>query len=156
MVWGQNISQNENETLELGFELAQYLKNGDVVAFYGDLGAGKTEFIKGICKFYEVKEIVTSPTFTIMNHYNGKIGSQDIDIYHIDLYRINSKEELIEVGFRDCVFSDKYIKLIEWAEKAEEMLPKNHYIVEILTNLENLNYRTVNVKKNKPESVIQN
>lgn len=147
MIFGQNFSRSEEETMRLGNEFARVLKNGDVVALYGDLGAGKTEFIKGICEYFDVKEIVTSPTFTIMNHYNGENNDNDVVLYHIDLYRINNKEELLQIGFKDCIFSDRSIKLVEWAEKAEDMFPASHYIVEILPDIDDENFRTVNIKR---------
>lgn len=139
------LSHSEEETIKLGNQFAKFLKNGDVVAFYGDLGSGKTEFIKGICDFFAVKEIVTSPTFTIMNHYNGIKDNSEVVLYHIDLYRINKKEDLLEIGFRDCMFSDKSIKLVEWAEKGESMIPTTHFNVEITPSLDDENLRTVNV-----------
>lgn len=147
MIFGQNFSRSEEETVRLGNEFAKVLKNGDVVALYGDLGAGKTEFIKGICEYFDVKEIVTSPTFTIMNHYNGENNDNDVVLYHIDLYRVNNKEELLQIGFKDCIFSDRSIKLVEWAEKAEDMFPSSHYIVEILPDIDDENFRTVNIKR---------
>ncbi len=128
----ENIfSKSENETVDLGKKFASKLSLGDTVAFYGDLGAGKTEFIKGICDYFKVKEIVTSPTFTIMNKYNGELDGEDFGIFHIDLYRIKDTKELSEIGFQDCVYSDNAIKLIEWAEKANSQLQDTNYNVKI-------------------------
>lgn len=127
-----NYSTNsEEETAELGRTFAKRLLPGDVVAFYGDLGAGKTEFIRGICTNYNVKELVTSPTFTIMNQYSGEYNNDEIKIFHIDLYRIKNQNELEEIGFDDCIYSKSSIKLIEWAEKAEERLGNLSYEVNI-------------------------
>src|SRR5690606_18229308 len=96
----QNInSKSEKETIKLGFDFAKELKFGDVVALYGELGAGKTEFIKGLCHALNVEQMVTSPTFTIMNCYNGKINRSEVSIYHVDLYRIKNASELDEIGF---------------------------------------------------------
>jgi tRNA threonylcarbamoyladenosine biosynthesis protein TsaE len=102
------------------------------VAMYGDLGSGKTEFVRGICEYFNVGEIVSSPTFTIMNHYSGNSPDDEDDevkIYHLDLYRINSKRELEDIGFNECTMSNDCIKLIEWADKANGSLPKKRYSV---------------------------
>lgn len=137
------VSYSENETINLGKKFASYLKIGDVVAFYGNLGAGKTEFIKGICQHFLVKELVTSPTFTVINQYEGEIHGKDVDIYHIDLYRIKKTEELIEIGFEECIYNSDSIKLIEWAEKAEIKLSKIDYKVSLILNEENENQREI-------------
>ena len=88
-------------------------------AFYGNMGVGKTTFIKEICKQLGVLQVVTSPTFAIINEYNT-IDNQVI--YHFDLYRINKIEELYDFGYEDYIYSSNYC-FIEWPEKAEEVLP---------------------------------
>lgn len=128
------ISKSEDETIELGEKFAERLVPGDTIAFYGDLGVGKTEFIKGICNKLKVREIVTSPTFTIMNHYEGNLDGKAITIYHIDLYRISKVEELSEIGFEDCIYSEDSIKLIEWAENAGKKLANLNYKITITHN----------------------
>ena len=142
-------SSNQKETFEIGKEFAKNLELGDTVAFFGDLGVGKTEFIKGICDFFHVNELVTSPTYTIMNRYNGsgKISNYDIPIYHIDLYRIENEDELNEIGFLDCVFQSNSIKLVEWAEKANDNFPKNKYIVRIINDTNNPDKRNIEIFK---------
>jgi tRNA threonylcarbamoyladenosine biosynthesis protein TsaE len=127
-------SSNQKETFEIGRNFAEGLELGDTVAFFGDLGMGKTEFIKGICDYFRVEDLVTSPTYTIMNRYNGsgRISNHDIPIYHIDLYRIENEDELDEVGFLDCVYENNSIKLVEWAENANNNFPKNKYMVKIM------------------------
>jgi len=137
------ITNNEKETMELGFKFASTLKLGDLVSFYGDLGTGKTEFIKGICKYFEVEDIVNSPTFTIMNQYSAKIEDVDFQIYHIDLYRIKNSDELDEIGFLDCIFTDNTIKLIEWSEKAADKLPDSRYNVKIFADNDNHKQREI-------------
>ena len=90
-------TNNEQETIVLGKKFAKELNLGDIVYLYGDLGSGKTEFIKGICEFFEVDDLVTSPTFTIMNKYMGELKNHEIPIFHIDLYRIEKNNELNEI-----------------------------------------------------------
>ncbi len=137
------ITNSEDETIDLGSGFAEKLIPGDVVALYGDLGSGKTEFIKGICAHFEVEEIVTSPTFTIMNQYEGTTDQgEDILIYHIDLYRIESAEQLEDIGFRECVFQPESIKLIEWAEHSFDALPENRYNIRIKSEEEEDDRRT--------------
>lgn len=142
------ISNNEQETIDLGSVFAKSLKRGDIVALYGDLGTGKTEFIKGICRYFQVQDLVTSPTFTIMNHYYGELDSNSLDIYHLDLYRIKSLDELANIGFADCIYEENSIKLIEWADKAENILDENaNYLIAISQDDENENMRTIDITK---------
>ncbi len=137
------ITFSEDETIELGEEFAGRLKPGDIVELHGDLGAGKTEFVKGICSFFEVEEIVSSPTFTIINQYFGTFEDEEFPIYHIDLYRIKNADDLAEIGFEECIYADNSIKVIEWPEKSKGAIPRTSYKVEILTNEENEDQREI-------------
>ncbi len=125
------ITNSEAETISLGLKFADCLAFGNVVCFTGDLGAGKTEFIKGICSKYNVTEFVTSPTFTIVNKYDGVIDNHYFDIFHLDLYRIKNPSELTEIGFDEFMDDSDSIKLIEWAEKAGSKLEKIDYHIYI-------------------------
>lgn len=136
---------SEDETFRLGQKLAERSKPGDIITLTGDLGAGKTEFVKGFCDYFEVDEIVTSPTFTIINQYNGKFDGEDIIIYHIDLYRINSIKEFEEIGFQECINSEGAIKLIEWPEKANGIIPPNARKVVIHTSDSNDDERQIEI-----------
>lgn len=138
-------TKSEEETIELGKKFAERLTRGDVVLFFGDLGSGKTEFIKGICRYFEVEEIVTSPTFTIMNQYNGTLDDEDLSIYHIDLYRIKTKNELAEIGFEECIFSTDSIKLVEWAENSHDLVKFVNFNVRIRSDFENVNERLIEI-----------
>ena len=89
-------SESENGTVELGERLGARLRPGDVLAFYGDLGAGKTAFIRGVAKGLGIDARVTSPTFTVVNEYPGKIP-----LFHFDMYRLSSSDELFEIGWED-------------------------------------------------------
>lgn len=98
----------------------QIARGHKVFAFSGDLGAGKTTFIKALCKEMVVNETVTSPTYSIIQEYNTKDGNI---IYHIDLYRIKNKEEAMDAGIEDCLYSNE-ICMVEWPEKAAKIFPK--------------------------------
>lgn len=136
------ITKGPDDTFNLGREFSSQLKSGDVVAFYGSLGTGKTCFIKGICDGLEVKETVISPSFTIINEYNGIFK-----VYHIDFYRISSIIELQEIGFEDILY-DKGICLIEWADKVENVLPENRISVIMDFINEKNSWRRVQIKYN--------
>jgi tRNA threonylcarbamoyladenosine biosynthesis protein TsaE len=147
MQTGKIISHSEEETIALGFEFAQRLILGNSVSLFGQLGAGKTEFIKGICRYFKVEEIVTSPTFTIINQYSGIKDDEEIVIYHIDLYRIKSQKEFEEIGFEDCLYSPDAIKLIEWADKVSGILSTSTYTVTISLSDEAENDRIFEIEK---------
>lgn len=140
-------TNSEEETIEAGKEFSKKLLPGDVVAIYGDLGSGKTEFVKGACKNLHVQELVTSPTFSIMNQYTGSYNNNEIKIYHIDLYRIKTPKDLEEIGFDDCIYSSNSIKFIEWAEKAEDRLTNLSYEVSIKLYDNDENKRTIEISK---------
>ncbi len=107
------------ETMALGARLAERLRPGDVVALYGDLGAGKTHLAKGLCAALGVPEAdVNSPTFTIVNEYDGSA----FPIYHFDAYRIRHADEFFELGFEDY-FYGRGLCLVEWPERIEALLP---------------------------------
>lgn len=138
-------SFNEEETFQLGADFSGRLNPGEIVAFYGDLGAGKTEFIKGICHGMNVDEIVSSPTYTIVNQYIGEDRyERPVDIYHVDLYRIENVQELVEVGLADLLADDSSLKLIEWAENAESILPTVRYDIFFVT-LDDENSRRIEI-----------
>jgi len=112
------VTASPEQTWRIGKVLGQLLQPGDTVCLYGDLGAGKTSFAYGIALGLEVKEqYITSPTFTLVNEYKGRVP-----FYHIDLYRLKGTEDLENIGFRDYLGSDG-VTVIEWAERAEDELP---------------------------------
>jgi tRNA threonylcarbamoyladenosine biosynthesis protein TsaE len=112
------LTRSPVETAALGASLAPALRLGDVVALTGDLGSGKTEFVMGVCEGLGTRGHVGSPTFTLINEYPLATGM----VVHIDLYRINRREEIAELGL-DEYFSGRCICLVEWAERAAEFLP---------------------------------
>jgi len=119
------ITKKPLQTYNLGIDFSKKLKAGDVVAFYGGLGVGKTCFIKGICRGLGIKDDVISPSFTIVNEYTG-----DLKIYHIDFYRIEKVNELREIGIEEYLYNGG-ICLIEWADKVEFLLPPNKIDIKI-------------------------
>ncbi len=115
-------------------EFIRYISESDlqsnIFAFYGKMGAGKTTFIKAICKALGVQDNVNSPTFTIINEYQSAKG---FPIYHFDFYRINRLQEAYDIGTEDY-FSGSGLCLIEWPEKIAEILPEDCIKVSITTN----------------------
>jgi|SRR5690606_25682359 len=106
-------------TKALGARLAAGLGPGDVVALYGDLGAGKTHLVQGLCAALGVPEAaVTSPTFTLVNVYQGR----DFPVYHVDAYRIRHADEFFEMGYEEYFYGDG-LTLVEWPERVEDLLP---------------------------------
>ena len=119
------ISHSSGETFNIAKKFAQQLEPGAVVTFYGDLGSGKTTFVKGICKTFEVRDNVSSPTFTLINEYSGRLP-----IYHFDFYRIENLHEIWQLGCEEY-FQGDGICLIEWAEKVEELLPEKRIEIRL-------------------------
>jgi tRNA threonylcarbamoyladenosine biosynthesis protein TsaE len=112
------ITSSPEQTWEIGRLLGILLKAGDTICLYGDLGAGKTNFAYGIARGLDVQEqYITSPTFTFVNEYQGRLP-----LYHLDLYRLKGPEELENIGFDDYIESDG-VTVIEWAERAADELP---------------------------------
>ena len=113
------IVKSEEQMFEFAEEYAKNLLPGSVVFLYGDLGAGKTTFVKGVIKSFGYKGNVKSPTYTLVEDYQFN----DFNIYHFDLYRLADPEELEWIGVRDY-FNEKSICFIEWPEKAKGFLPE--------------------------------
>lgn len=113
------------DTIEFGEKLGKLLKSGDIICLNGDLGAGKTTLSKSIGQGLGVKEYITSPTFTLINEYEGRIP-----LYHFDVYRLNNYEELEELGAEDYFYGNG-VCLIEWAQKIYDDLPENRFEIWI-------------------------
>jgi len=124
------ISKSPKETIALGKKIARFLKKGDVVALFGDLGSGKTTLAQSIMKALGVKEhYILSPTFVLIREYEGKVK-----IFHFDFYRLNYLEELLSLGYEDYFYNTQAITIIEWAEKAESLLPENYLKIELFNS----------------------
>lgn len=116
---GEIVSSSVEETMVIGRRLAAFLKPGDLVALTGELGAGKTQFAKGIATGLGVDPAtpVTSPTYTLLNIYSGRYP-----LYHFDLYRLHDGQEVLDLGF-DEYFHGDGVCLVEWAERLDDLLP---------------------------------
>ncbi len=112
------ISKSEQDTINFAKDFAKDLKVGDIIVLTGELGSGKTKFVEGILKYFNLEDEISSPTFTIVNEYL----SDKMNIYHFDVYRLEDSDEFYAMG-GDEYFS-KGICLIEWGEIIEDILPK--------------------------------
>ena len=106
---------------EAAKEFINRMGEGKVFVFYGKMGAGKTTFIKALCETLGVKDVITSPTFSLINEYTDGKGNS---IYHFDFYRIKKLEEVYDMGYEDYFYSGN-LCLLEWPELIEEILPEN-------------------------------
>lgn len=115
---------------EAANEFIQNMGNGNVFAFYGEMGAGKTTFIKALCEELGVEDVITSPTFAIVNEYTDGKGEP---IYHFDFYRIKKLDEVFDMGYEDYIDSGN-LCLMEWPELIEDILPEDAKKVTITVN----------------------
>lgn len=118
------ISRSAEETEKIGFDISQKLNGNEVIALFGDLGMGKTAFTRGLSRGLGVNNGVSSPTFALVNEYSGKYN-----IYHFDMYRVTSWDDLYSTGFFDYI--DNGVLVIEWSENIEGALPDNAIRIKI-------------------------
>lgn len=137
------ISKSENDTKQIAEQFAKNLKAGDVVTLDGDLGAGKTYFTSALCNALGVTDIVQSPTFTIVNEYrNAKIP-----VFHFDVYRISSSDDMYDIGFDEYLYSDG-ISIVEWADTVREFFTMPYYEIRIYKDLTvSENYRRIEINR---------
>jgi tRNA threonylcarbamoyladenosine biosynthesis protein TsaE len=126
-----HTTTSTEETISFAGAFAGNLRRGDVVALYGDLGSGKTQFVKGVCRTFKAHTPATSPSFVILNRYDGvdKSGNELL-MYHFDLYRVKSLTELYDLGYEEFLQGDG-ICLVEWAEMLDDLLPERRYDVRL-------------------------
>ena len=120
------VSNSPAETEDLGAALAERLKPGTVVAFSGDLGAGKTAFVRGMARGLGISERVTSPTFTIVNEYEGS----RLPLFHFDMYRLGSSDELFDIGWEDYLVRGG-VCAVEWSENVSDAMEGDCIRVDI-------------------------
>lgn len=142
MVNKEFIADSEKKTDFLAEQFAAIAKKGDVFALFGTLGAGKSVFSRAFIKKLTMVEDVPSPTFTLVQSY----PFQDMEIYHFDLYRLKSPQEIFELGFEEAVYQG--ICLIEWPERAGNFLPKDIFRIDISVQG---NQRIFNISVNSAE-----
>lgn len=123
----QIITNNFQETQDLGFTFAKKLRGGEVLALYGDLGSGKTTFMQGLSKGLGITKNIISPTFIIMRMYKTGLKINEVrlnNLYHVDLYRIESENDVESLGLLELMNQPENIVAIEWPEKIENLLPE--------------------------------
>jgi tRNA threonylcarbamoyladenosine biosynthesis protein TsaE len=130
-----------DETYKIGELLGALVNSGDIICLIGDLGTGKTHLAKGIAKGLGIDDHITSPTFTIVNEYTGRLK-----LNHFDVYRVNDPDEIEAMGFDEYIFSDA-VSIIEWANYIEELIPPSNLIIT-LEKLSDLldNHRKISFK----------
>jgi len=132
------ITNTVEETIELGKKIGRSLKPCDIVCIDGDLGSGKTHLTKGIALGLGIDEHITSPTFNIVNEYEGRIK-----LYHFDVYRVNDPDEIAAIGFDEYIFSNA-VSVIEWSDYIKELIPDEH--IQINISNESETRRSINIQ----------
>ena len=133
--WRGSVTQDPQETIQLGEHFATFVEKGDVFSFVGELASGKTTFIKGILKGLNFDKPVTSPTFTLVNEYDAKFP-----VIHIDCYREDEEERWIKLGMNDYM-DEENVVIIEWADKMKSLLPVN--TIQIQFSHKSINSREI-------------
>lgn len=142
-------TNNARETEQLGMAIGRALKGGEVIAMTGDLGAGKTTLTKALAKSLGIDEHVTSPTFTIVNEYEGRLK-----LFHFDVYRIGDIEEMYDLGFEEYIYGDG-VSIIEWSNLIKEILPEDTINIEILASRENTRIINLSGKGKKFDNLVK-
>lgn len=132
------ILKGLKETEDFGKRLGSILKPGDIISLMGDLGAGKTTLTKSIGKGLGVEDYITSPTFTLINEYKGRLS-----LYHFDVYRLEGPMDLYDLGFEEYIYSNG-VSIIEWGDKIEGILPKERINIKMEKGVE-LDERIINL-----------
>lgn len=139
------ITNNFEETRQAGYEYAKNLHGGEVLLLYGELGAGKTTFMQGLAKGLGVTRNILSPTFIIMRTYQLSSKKDERTLYHVDLYRIESEKEVIDLGLVELMGDQDTIVAIEWPEKLGSLLPEKKK--EIFFEYNGEDQRTITIKE---------
>ncbi len=138
----QYESNSHQETQGIAEAFAKTLTAGDVLCLSGDLGVGKTAFVQGLVQGLGISEYVSSPTFTIVNCYDGAMP-----VYHFDVYRISDEDEMYEIGYEEYIYGSG-VSVIEWPEMISGILPDKRYDITIEKNLEkHEDYRKITIEK---------
>lgn len=131
------------EMEDFAFDFSKKLKKGQVINLIGEMGSGKTTFVSFVCKYFGISN-TSSPTFAIVNIYDGKKGEKDFPIYHLDLYRFEDPDEILDIDYENYFYPEDAITFLEWADKASGYLPDD--MIEV--NIEKIdeNAREISVK----------
>ena len=133
-------AESVEETIIIGEKLGSLVNSGDIVCLTGDLGTGKTHFVKGFAKGLNIEEYITSPTFTIVNEYQGRLK-----LYHFDVYRVDDPDEIYAIGFDEYIFSSA-VSIIEWSNLIQELIPEESIRINIVKVPEKGdNYREIEI-----------
>ena len=135
------ISNSENETSKIAYDLASTLNTGDILILSGDLGSGKTHFTKGLLSFWELDDEASSPTFTIVNEHHAN----NTNIYHFDVYRLSGPGEFENIGGPE--YFENGICIIEWGEIIKDSLPASYIQVTIEKDLSSENVRHISIER---------
>ena len=146
----KHITYSEKETEDFAYNFAKKLNKNSVLVLSGDLGTGKTRFMRGIANYFGIQNDVSSPTFTIVNEYNTKINNENIPtIFHFDVYRLNDSED-----FENSVGTDYFSQglcILEWGEIIKDILPaRTIYITIERNNISNENERLITIQGGEP------
>ncbi len=139
------ISTSQSQTKQIGTKLAKTLKGGEVIALFGNLGAGKTVFTKGIAESLGIGKKITSPTFLFMKSYPALVNKRSIILHHLDLYRVETKIDIKNLALEE-IFAPNSIVVIEWAEKLGKNLPKKR--IDVTIKIEDEKTRKVTIRRN--------
>src|SRR5271165_2816509 len=129
------VSNSARETITIGGEIAQMLSSPMLLFLRGDLGAGKTTLVKGIAEALDAADPdeVTSPTFTLIHEYEGKLGGKTVKLYHLDLYRIESERQLDTLGLDELITPDSIV-LVEWGDKFPSVVKRSQGEIVVLSS----------------------
>ena len=135
------LLNNVEETMALGEKIGSLVRAGDIICIDGELGSGKTHLTKGLAMGLGINEYITSPTFTIVNEYDGRLK-----LYHFDVYRVNDPDEIENIGFDEYIFGQG-VSIIEWSNLIEDLIPYEHIQINISKVPEKGDdYRKINIE----------
>lgn len=143
------ITTSAEETIDLGERLGRLLGPGDVIALFGDLGAGKTTLTKGIAVGLGLTADVHSPTFTLIHEHPGAVA-----LYHVDLYRLSHEQEVETLGLEEYIYSDG-VTVIEWADRMKSLLPKDRLDITLLMRGETERELTFETESERVAKIIE-
>jgi len=139
------LSKSSTKTLDFATSFASTLKRNDIVLMMGELGSGKTQFVKGVCRCFGVHDSISSPTFVMLHRYEGRDArNEELLLYHFDLYKVKNESEILELGYQEF-FQSNGICLVEWGDKLSTLIPRRRIEINFtLGNNESERHLTIN------------